>query len=44
MLRKKELSSDQVEKIRIRVDALKKHGCTLSDEAVKKLQSVGIIY
>ena len=44
MLRKKDLKPDQIEKIRIRAEAMQKHGCTLSDEIIDKLKTLGIIY
>ena len=44
MLRKKDLKPDQIEKIRIRADALKQHGCILSDEITDKLKTLGITY
>ena len=44
MLRKKDLNPDQIERLRIRVDALKRHGCALSEEMADKLKTLGIIY
>lgn len=44
MLRKKDLNPGQIEKLRIRANALKRHGCALSDEIIGKLKTLGIVY